>query len=144
MSQDTDLKATIESRLFAVSGFPDANHRAIEDETFGPPDLSTAWAAVYHRLGVEQLKTLPASGGRLWKFGFTQVDLNVPFEAGRASLDTLADAIRAAFPARLMLSVGGIGLEVRSSQRFGMQRRSGWLWDHVDIYWTLRATNPAF
>ena len=144
MSQDTDLKTTIESRLFAVSGFPDANHRAIEDASFVPPDASSTWAVIHHRLGAEQLKTLPASGGRLWKFGFSQVDLMVPLEAGRGALDTLADAVRAAFPARLMLSVGGIGLEVRASQRSGMQRRGGWLWDHVDIYWTLRATNPAF
>lgn len=142
MSQDTDLKTAIETRLFAVSGFPDAEHRAIEDETFEPPDASTVWSVVYHRFGTEQLMTVPAAGGQLWKYGFTQVDLNAPPEGGRGALDTLADAVRAAFPARLRLPVGARGLETRVSQRAGISRRGAWLWDHIDIYWVLRAVNP--
>lgn len=144
MSQDTTLKLTVESRLFAVSGFPDADHRAIEDAAFEPPDATTTWAVVFHRFGTEELKTLPASGGRLWKYGFTQVDLNVALESGRGALDTLADAVRDAFPAKLIFAVGSIGLEVRFAQRAGIEQRKGWLWDHIDIYWKLRAANPSF
>jgi len=148
MSQDTDLKTAIETRLFAIAGMPDADHRALENAAAADPDTGyeptpgEPWVRVTHRFGIEQLMTLPAVGGRLWKYGFTQVDAFFPTLEGCAALDTLMDAIRASFAPELTLSVSGLVLRIRSSQRWGGERDGNWWWDHADIYWQFRAVNP--
>jgi len=141
MSQDTDLTSALEARLFAISGMPDANHRALENTAF-EAEAGEPWVRVTHKFGIEQLMTLPAKGGRLWKYGFTQVDAFYPLLTGGAALSTLMDAIRAAFPPELSLSVGGLVLTVRWSQRFGGERDEGWWRDHCDVYWVFRAASP--
>src|ERR1041385_5494338 len=139
MSQDADLVAAIEDRLFTVvDGLPDEQHRRMENQHYDPI-ADEAWLRVTHKFGIEGVTTLPASGGRLVKTGFTQVDLFMPLGEGREQLDSLMDAVRDAFPARLPISVNGLKCEVQYSRRWGGQRDGAWFWDHVDIVWVFRA-----
>jgi len=141
MSQDGDLKAVIEARLFTVSGLPDADHRALENNGYeATPE--EPWIRVTHFFGNERLRSLPAVGGRLEVIGFTQVDHFIPVDSNTATFETLMNAIKAAFAPELSLSVGGRLLKIRESRRWGGKRDKGWWWDHVDVYWTLTAVNP--
>jgi len=141
MSQDADVKSTLETRLFTVSGLPDADHRALEN-TLYTPTVGERWIRVTHFFGNERLRTLPAVSGRLEVSGFTQVDHFIPVDSDTAAFETLMNAIKAAFAPELALSVGGRLLKIRESRRWGGKRDKGWWWDHVDLYWTLSAVNP--
>lgn len=140
---DALIRATLEAALFAVAGFPDASHRALENEEFDPP-ADELWARITHFWGAETLGSLPAAGGTLWRYGIVNLGLFSPLLAGPAASDTLAQAIRTAFPARRTFSIGGRRLEVTDSRRWNGRRDPGGpLWHvPVDISWKMRALNP--
>ena len=111
--------------------------------------MGEAWIRVTHRWGNERLRTLPASGGRVWRFGFMQVDLFVPLvpaTGGAGALTTLAQAVKDVFPAGAPLAVGGTVTDfyLRESRRWGGQRDRTWWSDHVDVRWDCVVTNPTF
>lgn len=143
MAQDTDIRTAIETALFAVTGFPDADHRALENTTFEPV-IGEPWVRVTYFWGREWLGSLPAAGGTLWRSGLVNVGLFYPLEDGPGDSDTLAQAIRDALPAKKALSVGGRALEIRENRRSEGRRDPGGKWWHVsvDIEWRLRAANP--
>ncbi len=141
MSQDADLKSAIETRLFTVTGIPDAAHRKLENK-LGDTPAGEPWIRVTHRFGNERIRTLPAAGARLEVIGFTQIDHFIQLGTSTAGQDTLLQAIKSMFPPQLALAVGGKTLRIRESRRWGGRRDSTWWWDHVDIYWQLWAANP--
>jgi hypothetical protein len=143
MSLDTDIRTALETPLFAVTGFPDSDHRALENADY-EPIINEAWARVTHFWGREWLGSLPAAGGTLWRSGILSIGLFFPLLNGPADSDTLAQAVRDALRAGKPLSVGGRALEVRENRRGQGRRDPGGKWWHVpiDVEWRLRALNP--
>lgn len=143
MSQDGDIRTALEAALFAVTGFPDSAHRAMDNVEFVPV-IPEPWARVTHFWGREWLGSLPASGGTLWRSGLLTIGLFFPLLNGPGDSDTLAQAIRDAFPAGKSFSVGGRALQVREGRRSQGRPDPGGAWWHlsIDIEWRLRAINP--
>lgn len=141
---DALIRSALEARLVTAAGFPDANHRALENATY-EPQLGETWARITHRWGNEVIETFPRSGGRVFRFGIMQVDLFVDV-ASAERLDTLCEAVKAVLPPGLSLSPGaGItDFYIRESRRWGGQRERSWWWDHVDVRWDCRARNQTF
>lgn len=145
---DTLIATALETRLFTVAGLPDAAHRALENADY-TPIVGEPWIRVTHHWGNERVRTLPASGGRVARFGFMQVDVFtpvLPVTGGGGALTTLLEAIRAVFPPGLPLAIGGSVLEfhVRESRRWRGQRERHWWTDHVDVHWDCAVTNLTF
>ncbi len=146
MGLDADLRAALNTRILATTGFPALveleNTAATGSAEPFQASVTVPWARITHRFGSETLRTLPAPGGRLERTGFVQVDCFVPLLSGVDALDTLAQAIRDQCPPNLVLAVGGRRLQLQSSQRAGGARLGEHWWDHIDITWLLWATNP--
>lgn len=144
MGLDADLRAALNARVVATAGFPVAvelENTAVSGKAFVPP-VSDPWARVTHRFADEVLRTLPAPGGRLERFGVVLVDCFVPLLSGSAALDTLAQAVRDQCPPNLYLDAGGHRCRVRRSQRLGGARRDAFWWDQISISWACWAVNP--
>lgn len=144
---DVLITAALEARLFTVAGLPDTSHRALENMPYEPTP-GEAWVRVTHRWGNETIRTLPYSGGRVDRFGLMQVDLFVPLVAttGAASLTTVLQAVKDAFPAGERFVLGGAVLDfhIREARRWGGRREGSWWTDHVDVRWDAVVTNPTF
>lgn len=145
MSQDTDIRTALETPLFAVAGFPDVDHRAMEAVAFEAASVTEAWARITHFWGQRQLGTLPASGGTLWISGILSVLLLFPVGVGTVDSDTLSDAIGTALPAGKTIGVGGRKLEITECRRGrGMLDPGKAFWNvPIDIFWKFRAQNPT-
>lgn len=140
---DATIRAALDAAIFAVTGFPDASHRALEDDSYDPA-IGEPWARISHLWGPETLGTLPASGGTLWRLGLVKIGLFFPLLGGSSGGDTLAQAIKDAFPAGRSIAVGGRALQIVSSRRWdgGRDADGPWYLVPVDLSWRMRATNP--
>lgn len=143
MGLDADIRTALETPLFAVTGFPDADHRALENVEF-EKTIGVPWARVTHFWGREWLGSLPAAGGTLWRTGLLNVGLFFPLLKGPGDSDTLAQAIRDALPTKKALSVAGRALEIRENRRSNGSKDPAGNWWHVsiDVEWRMRASNP--
>jgi hypothetical protein len=138
---DAAIRAALEAQLYTAAGFPDASHRALENQSYQPEPLET-WARIAVLFTDAELGTLPASGAVRWRTGFLSVGVDYAVGTGLAATDTLVEAIFAAFPLALTLTVAGHPLTVRRQARGpGFRDRTRWQ-TVVDIYWLYRGVNP--
>lgn len=144
MVTDADIRVALETPLFAVSGFPDADHRELENTEF-EPTVGESWVRVTHFFGLETLGTLPASGGTQWRRGILSLGLFYPILESTTATDALAQAIRDALPPGKTLAVVGRTLSITENRRGNGRRDPRNYWHvPVDIIWKLRAVNPSF
>lgn len=140
MSLESDLRTAFETRLFTVTGFPDADHRALENVTYEPVALES-WARVTHAWGGEEPITMPGQGAWMEYRGLMTVNLFAPVDESPSELDTLARAVVDKFPYGLSLTVSGKQVHVTRSRRWTGERDGGWHHVPVDVAWRMLRTN---
>lgn len=113
MSNGQDIRGALQAVLETITGFPPANQRGYDGKLFsGTPGVP--WARI----------ALMTTGGMPFslndsdvEYGLFQVSLFYPPNAGTAAVEAMADAVRAAYSARLPLIKGSARVHVQGVRR---------------------------
>lgn len=142
MGLDADLRTALDTRLFAVSGIPDANHRAGENAKFDPT-VREPWVRRVLVYGSRERITAPGQGAFVQEVGLYLVDTFHPELTGITTADALARLILLAFPPGLGLMAGTVPVTVEYSLRRGGFRDTGFWRIPMEIKWWLVTENTV-
>lgn len=140
MSIFADIRYALQTRAVATAGFPGATQRAYEGRAF-TPTKGTPYAA---------LTMLPASAApadinadETRYDGNFQIGLFHPATAGEtATIEALADAVRAQFAPPLDLERNGTVVRILAAERGPILHDGDWMQLPVTIRWVCIAPDP--
>lgn len=140
MSLYTSIRSALQTRAVATSGFPGAAQRAYEGRPF-TPTKGTPYAALTLLPAFDRPMDINADETR--HDGNFQIGLFHPATAGEtATLEALADAVRAQFAPPIDLESGGVVVRVIAAERGPILHDGDWMQLPVTIRWVCLDADP--
>jgi hypothetical protein len=136
-----DIRGALQKRASLAQGFPPSGQRDYEGITFRPT-IGTTYARMTL---IPSSARPPFMDGRVVQHeGLFQVDLFAPGggSPGSATVEQVADAVRAQFEAGLRLPVNAGKLLIRYAERSGILTQPDWLQISVTIAYRIYS-NPV-
>lgn len=130
MSLYTDIRGALQVQLGAVSGIPTIHYETAPDK----PTLGTPFVVCSVVPNASRRSTLGKSPNILHE-GTFEVELFYPSGKGTASIETMADTIKASFTPDTSLSQGDASLNLRYSERGPILTDTDWIRLNTSISW---------
>jgi hypothetical protein len=136
----TEIRGALQARAVATPGFPGALQRAYEGRPFNPT-LGTPYAALTLLPTAERPADI--AGDQARQDGLFQIGLFYPANAGEtATLEALADAVRARFTPTLEIERNGVVVVIDYAERGPIIHEGDWMQLPVTIRWHRIAAEP--
>jgi len=134
-----NIRGMLQARAVTASGFPGSAQRAYEGVAFSPT-VGTAWARM--TLVPTQGRSAVIGGALKAHQGLFLVDLFYPSGQGTASVESVADAVKAVFAPGDTLTLNGESLRIRYAERNQpLAVEADWISAQVQVGWLCHSPN---